>query len=226
MNEFKIDVEDNCLVLLSGGIGAATLLACLKKQNVEQVNALFFYYGNCVSKERQCAEMLANYYDVNLRVMDISNIYGNNMSVGYPVSFKQVNDFYIPYRNGVFVSLASALACVEGKSDIVWGISNTASSHFPDASWRFVESQKEVIKVGTYGRVGLKTPFLGMEKFSVVRLAEGLDVPLKLTWSCIQSCEIACGKCFGCFDREFSMRALGPVDTKVEMDITREMRDE
>ena len=124
MNEFKIDVEDNCLVLLSGGIGAATLLACLKKQNVERVTALFFYYGNCVSKERQCAEMLANYYDVNLRVMDISNVYGKNMSVKYPVKFESVDDFYIPYRNGVFVSVATAVAYYLRCSSVVWGTSS------------------------------------------------------------------------------------------------------
>jgi 7-cyano-7-deazaguanine synthase in queuosine biosynthesis len=124
MNEFKIDVEDNCLVLLSGGIGAATLLACLKKQNVEQVNALFFYYGDYVSNEKQCAEKLANYYGINLRVMDISNIYGNNMSVRYPVSFKQVDDFYIPYRNGVFVSVATAVAYYLRCSSVVWGTSS------------------------------------------------------------------------------------------------------
>ena len=215
MNEFKIDVEDNCLVLLSGGIGAATLLACLKKQNVEQVNALFFYYGDYVSNEKQCAEKLANYYGINLRVMDISNIYGNNMSVGYPVSFKQVNDFYIPYRNGVFVSVATAVAYYLRCSSVVWGTSSSSFNYYSDCQPNFVKTQKSTVHFGTNGNVNLLVPFLEFSKLDIWRMGEELGIPLELTWSCANSNGNPCGKCFGCIERNINFEILKTEDLQI-----------
>jgi len=215
MNEFKIDVEDNCLVLLSGGIGAATLLACLKKQNVEQVNALFFYYGDYVSNEKQCAEKLANYYGINLRVMDISNIYGNNISVRYPVSFKQVNDFYIPYRNGVFVSVATAVAYYLHCSNIVWGTSSSSFNYYSDCQQNFVKTQKSAVHFGTNGNVNLLVPFSGLSKLDIRRMGKELGIPLELTWSCANSNGNPCGTCFGCIERNINFEILKTEDLQI-----------
>lgn len=215
MNEFKIDVEDNCLVLLSGGIGTATLLACLKKQNVERVTALFFYYGNCVSKERQCAEMLANYYDVNLRVMDISNVYGKNMSVKYPVKFESIDDFYIPYRNGVFVSVATAVAYYLRCSSVVWGTSSSSFNYYSDCQPNFVKTQKSAVHFGTNGNVNLLVPFSGLSKLDIRRMGKELDIPLELTWSCANSNENPCGKCFGCIERNINFEILKTEDLQI-----------
>lgn len=215
MNEFKIDVEDNCLVLLSGGIGAATLLACLKKQNVERVTALFFYYGNCVSKERQCAEMLANYYGINLRVMGISNIYGNNMSVKYPVKFESVNDFYIPYRNGVFVSVATAVAYYLHCSNVVWGTSISSLKYYSDCHPNFIQAQKSAVRFGTNGDVNLLVPFLKFSKLDIWRMGKELGIPLELTWSCANSNGNPCGKCFGCIERNINFEILKTEDLQI-----------
>ena len=215
MKEFEIDVTGNCLVLLSGGIGAATLLACLKKQNVEQVNALFFYYGDYVSNEKQCAEKLANYYGINLRVMDISNIYGNNMIVRYPVSFKQVNDFYVPYRNGVFVSVATAVAYYLRCSNVVWGTSSSSFNYYSDCQPNFVKTQKSSVHFGTDGNVRLITPFSRLSKLDICRIGKRLGAPLELTWSCANSNGDQCGKCFGCIERGINFETLRAENLRV-----------
>lgn len=204
----EINCEEPVLIMMSGGIGCATLLAYLKKRGFQSLKGVFFCYNSCISKEQECAEKLASYYNVDLEIVDILGVY-RNMVIEYNRKFEKVDDFYIPYRNGVIISLASVIAYRKGTGDILWGISSTASSHYPDASFQFVYNQKKTVKSGTFGRVNLITPFLKMEKYSIFELAKKFDVPLESTWSCIRSAKIACGKCFGCFDRNQSMAWSG-----------------
>ena len=73
----EINCEEPVLIMMSGGIGCATLLAYLKKRGFQSLKGVFFYYNSCISKEQECAEKLASYYNVDLEIVDILGVYRN-----------------------------------------------------------------------------------------------------------------------------------------------------
>ena len=194
------------LLMLSGGVDSAVLLACLKNVKAKFCAVFLNYQGdkNC---EQKSAERLANYYDVDLKIVNLNKIY-ENMSVKYPAKFEKLNDFYIPYRNGVFVSIAAAYAYYYGYGNVIWGLASSSSAYYSDCSVNFFKSQSRAIYYGTNSNVELVAPFLRISKLEILRLGEKLNIPVELTWSCAINGEVPCGRCFGCFERQSNLKSI------------------
>lgn len=208
------------LVLLSGGLDSATCLAlAVKKYGKENVIALSVSYGQKHTKEIEAAENIADYYGVEKTDLDLSLIFKfSNCSLlsssdekiphesyaqqlekteGTPVST------YVPFRNGLFLSSAAAIAISRECSVIYYGAhsDDAAGSAYPDCSEVFNNAMNTAIYEGSGKQLKIEAPFVGMTKADVVKMGLELSVPYQLTWSCYEGGDKPCGKCGTCIDR-------------------------
>ena len=217
------------LVLLSGGVDSSTCLA-LAKEKYGGVVALALYYGQKHSKELAAAEAVAAHYKAPLLKLDLTPVFAfSNCSLlkqsaeeiplkSYAEQLKTQHGepvtTYVPFRNGVFLSVAASIALAQGCSVIYYGAhaDDAAGSAYPDCSDDFNNKMNEGIYLGSGRKVQLVAPFVKMTKKDIVALGLALGVPYELTWSCYCGGEKPCGKCGTCIDRKAAFAANGAAD--------------
>jgi 7-cyano-7-deazaguanine synthase len=125
-----------------------------------------------------------------------------------------VSPTYVPYRNGNLLSLATAVALVEGAGE-VWAGMHAEDAHnwaYPDCTPEFLGAMASAIYVGSYHEVRLITPHMWRTKADVVQSGFDLKVPFELTWSCYEGRNQACGVCPTCVGRIQAFARVGEVD--------------
>ncbi|WP_281951058.1 7-cyano-7-deazaguanine synthase QueC [Nitrosophilus kaiyonis] len=194
--------------IISGGMDSAVASYIAKKEGYEII-ALHFNYGQRTeNKELKCFRAISNKlsaksYEIDLpffKQIGASALVDKNIAVptegikpGVPVT-------YVPFRNGIFLSIAAAVAEKEGAEAIYIGIVEEDSSGYPDCKESFIEAMTKAINLGTKDEtnIEIKTPLIHLHKEDIVSKALELDVPLELTWSCYQAEDEACGVCDSC----------------------------
>ncbi len=219
------------LVLASGGIDSSTCLGlAVERFGCENVIALSISYGQKHDREIQAARAVAAHYDVPLIEQDLTDIFrfSNcsllrhsdneipqaaysdqiNASDGKPVST------YVPFRNGLFLSSAAAIALSNDCSLIYYGAhsDDAAGSAYPDCSEAFNQAMNQAIYEGSGHQLKIEAPFIGLTKADVVACGLKIGVPYELTWSCYEGGEKPCGKCGTCIDRMKAFEANGVKD--------------
>lgn len=233
------------LVLLSGGLDSATILGALIEGwfggvEKEDVITLSILYGQKHSKEIKSAKALSNYYKVNHEIIDLNSIgiydnsncsliwQGKDIPNGSYV--EQINnnpktpvDTYVPFRNGLFVSISCAYAMTnypDEKINIFIGAhaNDSIGNAYPDTSKQFCSYMNDAILYGTNFMVSLKCPFIEYDKNSIVSLGLNFEIPYELTWSCYNGDEFPCGKCATCIDRYKAFKYNDTLDPLVYVD--------
>jgi 7-cyano-7-deazaguanine synthase len=218
------------VVLLSGGLDSATVLAIARSQGYE-LYALSFSYGQRHVWELEAAKQVAASIGVALhRVAEIDlRVFGgsaltddiavpkgrtsDDMSHGIPVT-------YVPARNTIFLSFALAWAEVLGSSDIFIGVNALDYSGYPDCRPEFIEAFEKMAnlatKAGVEGRQSLKihTPLIALSKAQIIARGIELGVDYGLTSSCYDpsSSGEPCGQCDSCLLRQKGFRENGIAD--------------
>eukprot|EP01029_Cantina_marsupialis_P014288 TRINITY_DN31596_c0_g1_i1.p1 TRINITY_DN31596_c0_g1~~TRINITY_DN31596_c0_g1_i1.p1 ORF type:complete len:226 (-),score=60.39 TRINITY_DN31596_c0_g1_i1:235-870(-) len=107
---------------------------------------------------------------------------------------------YVPFRNGIFLSIATAIAEKEEAEALFIGVVEEDSSGYPDCTDSFISKMTSAINEGTKEstKVEIKTPLVKLMKSDIVKEAVKLNVPLEHTWSCYKEEEEACGVCDSC----------------------------
>jgi 7-cyano-7-deazaguanine synthase len=208
------------VVLLSGGLDSATVLAIARSQGYE-LYALSFSYGQRHIWELQAAARVAESIGVakhrtatiDLRIfggsaltddIDVPKGRSNDaMSRGIPIT-------YVPARNTIFLSFALAWAEVLGSSDIFIGVNALDYSGYPDCRPEFIEAFETMAnlatKAGVEGRQALKihTPLIAMSKAEIIQKGIELGVDYSLTSSCYDPSATGepCGECDSCLLRQ------------------------
>ena len=223
------------LVLSSGGVDSTTCLGiAIDKLGKDNVITASLYYGQKHDKELECARKIAEYYGVKHIEEDISNImkYANQVCTlikgGKDIQHKSYNeqikankegrvDTYVPFRNGLLLSIATAYAdsLFPGEEvNIYYGAhaDDAAGSAYADCSPEFAEAMDQAINIGTYHKISVCRPLINMNKAEVVKLGLELKVPYELTWSCYEGKEKQCGKCGTCIDRKKAFLENGVED--------------
>ena len=126
-------------------------------------------------------------------------------------------DSYVPFRNGLFLSIAAAYAVSlfpNMECEIYYGAhaDDAAGNAYADCTPEFSKAMGEAINLGTYNRVKVVSPFIDYTKAMVVRVGLDLQVPYHLTWSCYEGHEKQCGVCGTCRDRKAAFEANGVKD--------------
>ncbi len=128
--------------------------------------------------------------------------------------FSDLPSTYVPFRNGVFLSIAAALAEKERCDAIFIGVVQEDSSGYPDCSVEFIGAFERVLELGTSRdfHPRIKTPLVHLSKAQIVSLALEIGVPLELTWSCYEREDAACGLCDSCLLRLKGFAGAGAKD--------------
>jgi len=223
MTEFPVN---RAVVLLSGGLDSATVLAMAREAGHE-CYALSVHYGQRHSIELEAAAKIAKLFGAREhRVMgvDLAGIGGsaltdaaigvpNQPTVGIPVT-------YVPARNTLMLSLALGWAEVLEAQYVYIGVNALDYSGYPDCRPEFVEAFQRLADVGTKagveGRgVRLVAPLLHWSKAEIIQEGVRLGVDYALTVSCYQADPQgrACGVCDSCRLRREGFHAAGVPDS-------------
>ena len=221
------------IVLLSGGVDSATCLAlAVERYGKENVIALSSEYGQKHNKESEYAQKIADYYGVKRLLIDLSSVmqysdcsllkhsgkeivkgaYSEQTDGKTPVST------YVPFRNGLFLSVAAAIGLSLGASEIWYGAhaDDAAGAAYPDCSEQFVSKINNAIMEGTAGQIKVIAPYSNTNKAGVVKDGLRMKVPYEYTWSCYEGKEKPCGKCGTCIDRRKAFEINGVKDPAME----------
>ena len=225
-----VSATKKAVVLLSGGLDSATVLAIARRQGYEPY-ALSFSYGQRHIWELEAAAKVAaslgaaehKVAQIDLRIFggsaltaDIAVPKGREieeMGHGIPIT-------YVPARNTIFLSFALAWAEVLGSSDIFIGVNALDYSGYPDCRPEFIEAFEKMAnlatKAGVEGRQALRvhTPLIALTKAEIIRKGIELDVDYGLTSSCYDPGAKGepCGECDSCLLRRKGFRENGIED--------------
>lgn len=217
------------LVLSSGGVDSTTCVGiAVKDVGSENVSTVSVFYGQKHNKELECADKVAEFYNVKHYVLDLSNVlqYSNcslmkNSTEDIPMMSyaEQIEkngegkvSTYVPFRNGLMLSAVAALAqsiYPDDDVNIYLGAhaDDAAGRAYADCSEEFTSAMNTAIVIGTYGKVRVVAPLVNLNKAGVVKLGLSIDVPYKYTWSCYAGGDKPCGHCGTCIDRAKAFEA-------------------
>jgi len=216
----------SAIVLLSGGLDSATVLAIARSQGYRTF-ALSVHYGQRHIAELEAAGRVAKALGAHEhRVMgvDLAGIGGSAltdtaMAVPETGSTTGIPVTYVPARNTIMLSLALGWAEVVGATDIFVGVNAVDYSGYPDCRPEFIEAFERLAnlatKAGVEGaRFAIQAPLITLSKADIIRTGISLGVDYGMTVSCYQADAAgrACGKCDSCRLRATGFAAAGVVD--------------
>ncbi len=217
--------KPKALVLLSGGLDSATCLYYALDAGYSVV-ALSFDYQQRHQIELEYARELAKtsgvekhiVFNIDLRQIGASAL-TSEISVPKGGADLEREDIipitYVPARNLVFLSIASAVAEAEKITSIFIGANALDYSGYPDCRPDFFNSFTDTVNLATReGREGRKfeiiTPLLGLTKKEIIELALKLKLPIEKTWSCYDpQGDQPCGECDACLLRDRAAKEAG-----------------
>ena len=219
------------LVLVSGGVDSTTCLGmAVKEYGSENVVGLSIFYGQRHDKEIKAADAVCEHYNVEHITLDLSTMFqfsdctllqhsdGEIPEESYAEQLAKTDgkpvSTYVPFRNGLFLSSASAIALSKGCSKIYYGAhsDDAAGNAYPDCSEVFNNAMNTAIYEGSGKQLEIVAPFISLTKSQVVKKGLEIGVPYELTWSCYEGHEKACGKCGTCIDRKAAFELNGVTD--------------
>lgn len=218
------------VILVSGGLDSATVIAMARDQGYE-CYALSYDYGQRHRCELDAARKVAEHsgaVDHRIVHLDTGWMGGSALTdTSIPVpdadtSTDTIPTTYVPARNTVFLSIALAWAEVLGAQDIFIGANAVDYSGYPDCRPAFIEAFERLANVAT--RVGVEgegfrihAPLIDMSKAEIIHTGTALGVDYSLTSSCYQPDEQcrACGHCDSCHLRRQGFADAGLADPTV-----------
>ncbi|SIN85373.1 preQ(0) biosynthesis protein QueC [Sulfurivirga caldicuralii] len=214
------------IVLLSGGLDSATVLAIARDQGYA-CHTLSFDYGQRHRAELDAAARISEALGaISHRVVriDLGTIGGSaltddSLSVPTDGVGESIPITYVPARNMTFLSFAVGLGEVLEAQDIFIGVNAVDYSGYPDCRPEFIAALEQAANLGTKAGVGghpfkIHTPLIHLAKAEIIRTGLALGVDYGLTVSCYQADEQgrACGVCDSCRLRRKGFEEAGVAD--------------
>ncbi len=221
---------ETAVVLLSGGLDSATVLAIAQDQGFDCL-ALSFRYGQNHGSEIDAATEIATHARVRRHVIvdiDLRVFGGSALTSDIPVpEFVEAGGeepaipvTYVPARNTIFLSYALAFAEVSEASRIFVGVNAVDYSGYPDCRPEFIAAFEDMANLATKAatadgvRMQIVAPLMEMSKGEISRLGTSLGVDYSRTVSCYDANERgeACGRCDSCVLRRRGFEDAGLPD--------------
>jgi 7-cyano-7-deazaguanine synthase len=225
--EVSVAAGKPAVVLLSGGLDSATVLAIARAEGY-QPYALSFDYGQRHRVELAAAGRVARALGavqhvvatIDLRVFGGSAL---TADIGVPHHAdaselgSEIPVTYVPARNTIFLSFALAWAETLSASDVFVGVNALDYSGYPDCRPEYVEAFERMAnlatKAGVEGRQRLRihAPLIDLTKAQIIQRGLELGVDYSLTHSCYDPDPAgrACGTCDSCLLRGRAFTELG-----------------
>ncbi len=208
-------IKKRAVVLLSGGLDSATVLAIAREQGFATY-ALSFDYGQRHRSELVAAANVARTLGAKehrVVALDLTGWGGSALTdktIAVPINQTAVQTAgipvtYVPARNTIFLSLALAWAETLGAVDIFAGMNAVDYSGYPDCRPDYIAAFQSMARLATRsgvegGEITIHTPIIKMSKADIVREGTRLGVDYGITVSCYQADTdgLACGMCDSC----------------------------
>lgn len=222
--------KKTAVVLLSGGLDSATVLAMAKADGFNEIHAISFDYGQRHKIELTAAKNIADAFGVTTHRwanIDLRLFGGSALTAELDVPKDrdesemdaQIPITYVPARNTIFLSFALALAEVVESNDIFVGVNAVDYSGYPDCRPEYIASFQSMAnlatKAGVEGhKMNIHTPLIHWTKADIIKRGLELGVDYSLTHSCYDPNEAgnACGHCDSCLIRIAAFKSLGMTD--------------
>ena len=211
------------ICILSGGMDS-TLASYMAKNEGYEIIAVHFNYGQRTQNRELkafrdiCEDLkILEKYEIDIpfftqigasaltdKTIDVPT---GGIEAGVPIT-------YVPFRNGIFLSITAAIAEKEGATAMYIGVVQEDSSGYPDCTDQFIQDITKAINQGTKEetKIEIITPLVHLTKAQIVEEAIKLNVPLEHTWSCYKEEEVACGVCDSCRLRLNGFKIAGVKD--------------
>ncbi|HVR42274.1 MAG TPA: 7-cyano-7-deazaguanine synthase QueC [Thermoanaerobaculia bacterium] len=214
------------IVLLSGGLDSATVLAMARAEG-RIVHALSFDYGQRHRVELEAAAEIARRAAVREHVVvaiDLRPFGASALTSDIPVPKDALGAgsiplTYVPARNTIFLAIALGHAETRGADEIWIGVNAVDFSGYPDCRPEFIDAFQRVIATGTRsgverGSPRIVAPLLAMSKGEIIRAGSRLGVDYSITRSCYDPDGEgrACGHCDSCLLRKEGFAEAGLID--------------
>ena len=211
------------LCVMSGGMDS-TLSAYMMKNDGYEIIAVHFNYDQRTQvKELECFHEICKKLGVSEKyVLDLdffkqlgaSALTDSSIDVPIGGIEEGVPVTYVQFRNGIFLSMAAAIAEKEGAEAISIGVVEEDSSGYPDCRESYIQSMEQSINLGTKDTTHIKIdmPLVNLKKSQIVQKSLDLSVPLASTWSCYKNEDQACGVCDSCRLRLNGFKLAGVKD--------------
>ncbi|MEA1986341.1 MAG: 7-cyano-7-deazaguanine synthase QueC [Candidatus Marinimicrobia bacterium] len=209
-------MKKKAIVLLSGGQDSTTCLYWAKK-NYDEIEGIFFHYSQKHEIEYECAKDIAKKTSVNLHEFTIpafKKIGGSSLTndIKMDDSSKKIPNTFVPGRNIIFLSYASAVAYKSKITDIIIGVNEEDYSGYPDCRGDFINSMEKSLQLGFEKDINIITPLQELSKAGIWKLSDELgviDIIKKDTHTCyngdrttLHDWGYGCGECPSCLLRK------------------------
>jgi len=210
------------ICIISGGMDSA-LAAQIAKNDGYDIVALHFNYGqrtqnrelvsfkkiakDLEAKETQIVDLdFFSQIGVNALTDSSIEVPTDGIKPGVPIT-------YVPFRNGIFLSIAAAVAQKYSAEALYIGVVEEDSSGYPDCRESFIKSINTAINLGLNDNdIEIKTPLIHLSKADIVKKSLELGVRLEHTWSCYKNEDKACGVCDSCRLRLKGFKEANSID--------------
>ncbi|WP_321323837.1 7-cyano-7-deazaguanine synthase QueC [Thiomicrorhabdus sp.] len=222
--------KPKAVVLLSGGLDSATVLAIANAQGYE-CHTMSFDYGQRHKAELTAAQNLAKTLGAKthrVMSMDMRAIGGSALtdeSIAVPISGVEEGEIpvtYVPARNTVFLSYALGLAEVLEADNVFIGVNAVDYSGYPDCRPEYIAAFETLAnlatKAGVEGhKMHIQTPLINLTKAEIIQQGMKNGVDYSLTVSCYKADDLgrACGECDSCRLRKQGFSDAGVADPTI-----------
>jgi 7-cyano-7-deazaguanine synthase len=216
-------MSKKAVCILSGGMDSTLASYIAKNDGYELITVHFNYGQRTEHKELECFRNISieldvrEKYEINIpfftqigasALTDTSiDVPTGGIEAGVPIT-------YVPFRNGIFLSIATAIAEKHGAEALFIGVVQEDSSGYPDCTDTFIGKMESAMNQGTKEETKLNiiTPLVHMTKEQIVKKSLELNIPLHYTWSCYKNEDKACGVCDSCRLRLKGFKDAGSKD--------------
>ena len=216
MDDTNSNADRRAVVLVSGGLDSATVLAIARREGFD-CYALSFDYGQRHRHELEAARRVCE-ADGGLRhvvfTLDLRAFGGSALTADIDVPKDrdeaamqaEIPVTYVPARNTIFLSIALGWAETIGAADLFIGVNAVDYSGYPDCRPEFIRAFEQLATLATKagvegsGRWQIHTPLISLTKAEIIRQGTELGVDYSLTFSCYDPDKQGdpCGRCDSC----------------------------
>jgi len=220
-------MNNRAVILFSGGIDSTTALYWGMRQ-FTSVFCLVFDYDQVHNVEVKMAQIIAAHLNVDCQVVNLpfrdivssalvnqpkkipDSMAGSKDERGVPIT-------YVPFRNGIFISMAAAVAESRSIFNIITGFNLIDTPDYPDTTMEFTRKMEAVLNQGTSAKktgntFKIHTPLIHKSKAEIIQMGLALGADYAYSVSCYRGDEIPCMSCPSCDIRNQAFNDLAMED--------------